>query len=79
LMYLDGNGVDQDFEEAFIWFSIAAEQGNSEAKCNLGLMYIDGNGLPESLTRAAKLIFDAYEKDCEFAEELWNEYELWNY
>jgi hypothetical protein len=42
-------------------------------------MYIEGNGVPESLTCAAKLISEAYEKGCEFAEELWNEHELWEY
>ena len=79
MMYRDGRGVDEDFEEAFIWFSIAAEQGNSDAQCNLALMYIEGNGLPESLSQAAHWANLAYKQDSEFAAEMMDEYELWDY
>ncbi len=79
MMYRDGDGVDEDLEEAFIWFSIAAEQGSSEAQCNLGLMYLEGNGVPESLIDAAYWINLSRGQGDEYAEELWNEYELWQF
>ena len=79
MMYRDGDGVDEDFEEAFIWFSIAAEQGEPEAQCNLGLMYIDGNGVPESLIDATYWIHLSRMQSSEYAKELWNEYELWQF
>ena len=90
MMYLDGRGVDEDFEEAFIWLSIAAnstlscsilagKKGSSEAQCNLALMYIEGNGLPESHSEAAHWANLAYKQGSEFAAEMMDEYELWDY
>ena len=76
-MYRDGLGVDEDFEKAFIWLSIATEQGSYDAQCNLGVMYIDGNGVPESLDEGAYLITSAYENGYEPAGEFLDEYDLW--
>ena len=35
MMYANGEGVPQDFQEAFAWYSRAAEQGDVEAQNNL--------------------------------------------
>tara|TARA_B110000238_G_C16095117_1_gene425721 strand:- start:344 stop:958 length:615 start_codon:yes stop_codon:yes gene_type:complete len=42
LMYVKGQGVDQDFIEAFRLYHLAAEQGNAYAQYNLGQMYRKG-------------------------------------
>ena len=42
-----GNGIEQNFEEAFIWLSIGANNGHPECQCNLASMYLDGDGVPE--------------------------------
>ena len=45
LMYENGWGVHQDYEEAVRWYQLAAEQGHSKAQGNLGVMYAFGNGV----------------------------------
>ena len=89
-MYRNGVVVDEDFEEAYIWFLIASnssltcsilagKQGNANALCNLGLMHIEGNGVPESQSRAAHWINLAYKQGSDFAAEMIDEYELWDF
>ena len=34
LQYYRGKGVTKDYTEAYVWLSLAAAQGNSEAKAN---------------------------------------------
>ena len=40
-----GQGVEQDFKEAFKWYRKAAEQGYSDAQYNLGVTYYLGYGV----------------------------------
>jgi TPR repeat protein len=51
-MYHNGQGVPQDDAEALKWLSLAADQSNADAQCNLGLMYADGWGVPKDIVRA---------------------------
>ena len=44
-MYGKGQGVRQDYAEAFRWYRKAAEQGNIKAQFNLGAMYANGHGV----------------------------------
>ena len=44
-LYFSGEGLDQDYAEAFYWFKLAAEQGYPPAAGNLGQMYYDGLGV----------------------------------
>ena len=39
VMYENGRGVDQDYDEAIIWFTNAARQGNATARTNLCIVY----------------------------------------
>ena len=48
LTYHYGYGVQQDYDEAFKWYSRAAEQGFASAQFNLGLMYNNGDGIPKN-------------------------------
>ena len=45
LMYYDGKGAPQNFEEARRWFQRSADQGYEKAQLNLGAMYGAGKGL----------------------------------
>ena len=45
VMYDNGQGVPQDYNEAVKWYMLAAEQGYSKAQYNLGLMYALGHGV----------------------------------
>ena len=46
-MYLRGDGVSQDFQEAVRWFRRSAEQGNAAGQYSLGRMYRAGDGVPQ--------------------------------
>ncbi len=52
LLYYDGKGAPQDFEEAARWFQRAAEQGYPGAQRNLGEMYAVGRGVKRDYAQA---------------------------
>jgi TPR repeat protein len=45
LMYLLGEGVTQDYQEAAHWFRLVAALGGADAQYNLGVMYGNGDGV----------------------------------
>ena len=45
LMYLNGDGVVQDYAEAVKWYRLAAAQSNMSAQNNLGVSYEYGQGV----------------------------------
>ncbi|MCC2626081.1 MAG: peptidoglycan endopeptidase [Burkholderiales bacterium] len=51
-MYNYGNGVAQDYNKAFLWYSTAAAQGDSYAQSNLGDMYYTGHGVTQDYNKA---------------------------
>jgi TPR repeat protein len=64
-MYINGQGVPQDDQEAEKWYRLAAAQGNSVAQSYLGWMYINGQGVPQNFELAYMWlnIASATEKD----------------
>ena len=52
MMYLNGQGVEQDYEEAGKWFRKSAEHGVPQAQYKLGHLYNEGQGLPRDLEYA---------------------------
>ncbi len=54
-MYFKGEGVPQDYAEAFRWYRLAAEQGDTSTQLNLDLIYDNGKeGVPRDYARAVK-------------------------
>ena len=51
-MYAEGQGVKQDYAKAVEWYQKAADQGQSDAQYNLGIMYYDGEGVRQNYTKA---------------------------
>ena len=51
-IYLNGEGVTQDYKEAVKWYLLAAEQGSASAQYNLGVMYDNGEGVIQDYVRA---------------------------
>lgn len=51
--YFRGQGVQQDYAQATIWFRKSAEQGNAQAQDNLGIIYENGYGTPKDDAQAA--------------------------
>jgi uncharacterized protein len=49
-MYARGQGVPQDFAQAFDWFGKAADHGNADAQVSLGELYAEGYGVPQDGT-----------------------------
>ncbi len=49
VMYMKGQGVEQDFEIAGEWFRKASEQGLAVAMFKLAELYTEGKGVPKDL------------------------------
>lgn len=54
LMYVDGLGVPQDFNQALTWFERSAQQDYAKAQLNLGAMYAGGKGVKRDYIQAYK-------------------------
>ncbi len=52
--YYSGNGVEQDYTQAFKWFQISAKSGNTWAEFKLGYCYEKRLGTNKSLRQAKK-------------------------
>ena len=52
--YGKGQGVKQDYTEAFMWYRLSAQQGNANAQANLGHLYDKGTGVSQDYAEAAK-------------------------
>ena len=53
-LYYIGNGVEQNFISAFLWYKKAADQGNVNAQYSIGNMYLLGEGIEQDNEEAAK-------------------------
>ena len=47
-------GVTQDYKQAVKWYTLAAEQGDTDAHFNLGVMYERGEGVIQDYKQAVK-------------------------
>ena len=56
-IYYLGVGVPSDFNEAFRWISLSANQGYLDAQHNLAEMYETGKGVPKNLEKFFSLSF----------------------
>lgn len=50
--YYLGRGMAQDYSQAAIWWTRAAEQGFPQAQNNIGVLYNSGKGVPQSYSEA---------------------------
>ena len=53
-LYLNGQGITQDYKEAAKWFRNAADRGYSAAQYNLAIMYKLGQGVEQSHPESIK-------------------------
>lgn len=68
VMYFSGNGISQDYQKAFEWFSKAAPQGDIQAQYSLGFMYHQGQGVAQNYAKAAQWYSQAAEQNDAFAQ-----------
>jgi TPR repeat protein len=54
VMFVNGEGVAQDYAEAHKWYQRAANQGYAKAQGNLGVMYFNGEGVAQDYIEAYK-------------------------
>ena len=55
MLYRNGQGVTQDYQEALKWYRLAAAQGDASAQNNIGWMYLKGYGVTQDHQEALKL------------------------
>ena len=53
IIYYKGQGVPQNFAEAFAAFKLSAEQGKTQAQFYVGVMYEQGQGTQQDYAEAA--------------------------
>ncbi len=58
-MYIDGQGVDVDYQQVVYWLNLSADQKYSKAECTLGYMYYKGTEIPQDMTMAINLLKSA--------------------
>ena len=68
--YLDGTGVEQDFNKAEKWLKKAADQGHAEAQFLLGKCYQYGKGVEQDFDKAMKWIAMAADQGHAEAKEV---------
>jgi TPR repeat protein len=68
LAYHSGDGVAQDYTEAFQWYERAAEQGLAIGQHNLALMYDEGDGVDQDARLAAHWYRQAAEQGLSIAQ-----------
>ena len=49
-----GNGVEQSYAKAHLWWQLAAEQGCAEAETSIGLLHENGDGVKQSFAKALR-------------------------
>ena len=69
LTYLKGDGVKQDYNEAFRWFKAAAEQGNYRAQYAIGVCYEYGDGVKQDFKEAYYWYLISYRNGYTDAEQ----------
>ncbi len=57
--FYNGNGVWQNYPQAFLLFHKAAEMGHSKSQHYISQMYLTGNGVEQNYTEAAKWLAEA--------------------
>lgn len=62
VLYLNGEGVEQDSKLAVMWLRKSAEQGNAVAQFNLGLMYHNGEGVKQDSSQGNVWLNKSYKQ-----------------
>lgn len=62
-MFLRGEGVEQSYEKAQIWFKRGIESGDPGSQYGMGLMYLDGLDVPKNTIKAQELFKAAADQD----------------
>ena len=67
-MFLRGEGVEQSYEKAQIWFQRGVKSGDAGSQYGLGLMYLDGLGVPKNSVKATEYFKASADQDFPSAQ-----------
>ncbi|GAB7364738.1 hypothetical protein MBLNU230_g5536t1 [Neophaeotheca triangularis] len=67
-MFLRGEGMEQSFSKAKIWFLRGLANGDALCQYSLGIMYLRGYGVEVDVMRAADLLASAADQDLAVAQ-----------
>ncbi|KAK8162358.1 hypothetical protein BKA80DRAFT_88658 [Phyllosticta citrichinensis] len=67
-MFLRGEGIEQSFSIAKIWFQRGLTHGDALCQYSLGLMYLEGLGVSQDALKAADLLAAAADQDLSGAQ-----------
>ena len=67
-MFLRGEGTEQSFSKAQIWFKRGILNGDALSQYSLGLMYLAGLGLQQDVVKAADFLGAAADQDLAVAQ-----------
>lgn len=62
-MFLRGEGVEQSFDKAQIWFQRGIKSGDAGSQWGMGLMLLEGLGMPKNTVRATEYFKAAADQD----------------
>ena len=67
-MFLRGEGMEQSYSKARIWFTRSIANGDALSQYSLGLMHLHGLGVPKDVTKAAEFFAAAADQDLAVAQ-----------
>jgi len=67
-MFLRGEGMEQSFSKAKIWFTRGLSNGDALCQYSLGLMYLEGLGVQQDTVKAAEFFGAAADQDLAVAQ-----------
>lgn len=74
VVYLDGNGLPQNYNRAHYWLEQASDQKNAVAQVQLGFMHLQGLGVTANKTNARQWFAKACENNLEEGCRLYQRY-----
>ncbi|KAI5245551.1 HCP-like protein [Aureobasidium subglaciale] len=67
-MFLRGEGTEQSYTKAKIWFTRGIEHGDALSQYSMGVMYMEGLGVPQNSVKAADYFSPAADQDLAVAQ-----------
>ncbi|KAI5242113.1 HCP-like protein [Aureobasidium subglaciale] len=67
-MFLRGEGTEQSYTKAKIWFARGIEHGDALSQYSMGVMYMEGLGVPQNSVKAADYFSPAADQDLAVAQ-----------
>ncbi|EME46387.1 hypothetical protein DOTSEDRAFT_51887 [Dothistroma septosporum NZE10] len=67
-MFLRGEGMEQSFDRARVWFKRGVSNGDALSQYSLGLMHLNGYGVPQDVVKAGDYFAAAADQDLAVAQ-----------